>query len=118
MLQKQYRCSLPFCFSLPHLSSKSSRIPSFIALSLALLVSRALQYAKAKAAEEAAAEARAESSAGLATAGTVTYKLTAEGESRKAGQDIAITGFSIAVGGSVLLDNADLKLVQGKRYGL
>lgn len=75
-------------------------------------------YAKAKAAEEAAAEARAESSAGLATAGTVTYKLTAEGESRKAGQDIAITGFSIAVGGSVLLDNADLKLVQGKRYGL
>lgn len=73
-------------------------------------------YQRAKSAEAAAAEAAAESSAGLATSGTVTYTLTT-GE-RKAAQDISVCGFTIAVGGNVLLDSADLKLVQGKRYGL
>jgi ABC-type molybdenum transport system ATPase subunit/photorepair protein PhrA len=74
---------------------------------------------KAKAAAAAAAEAlaaddAAAAAAGHANAGSVAYNLTAE---RKA-QDINISGFSIALGGNVLIDGADLKLAQGRRYGL
>ena len=69
--------------------------------------------AAAATAEADAVGAAADLAAGRANAGTVTYTVTAE---RKA-QDIHIAGFSIAIAGNVLIENADLKLVQGRRYG-
>lgn len=72
------------------------------------------KYAQTQAEEEAAAEKAAAAAAGLATSGTVTYSLTAN---RKA-QDINITGFAISISGNVLIESADLKLAQGRRYGL
>ena len=72
------------------------------------------QASKEEAAEAAAAEAAADTAEGRITAGTVTYSLTAD---RKA-QDINISGFSIGIAGNVLIENADLKLRQGRRYGL
>jgi ABC-type Mn2+/Zn2+ transport system ATPase subunit len=73
------------------------------------------KWARSQAEAEAEAEKAASAAAGLATSGTVTYSIAAG--QRKA-QDINITGFSIAIGGNVLIENADLRLAQGRRYGL
>ena len=73
------------------------------------------KYAKAVAEEEEERERAAASAAGLASSGTVTFSIAAGG--RKA-QDININGFSIAIAGNVLIESADLKLAQGRRYGL
>ncbi|RYY32773.1 ATP-binding cassette domain-containing protein, partial [archaeon] len=71
-----------------------------------------LRFESAKA--EAAAAADAASRREVVATSTVTYTLT---EERKR-QDVNITGFSMGYGGELLLSNADLHIVAGRRYGL
>lgn len=72
------------------------------------------KFESARAAEEAARAEAASAADGAVSSGTVTYRIT---EERKA-QDLNLPGFCLGYGGELLLDGADLKLVQGRRYGL
>lgn len=73
------------------------------------------QRADAETAAEGAANGGMNASASAAvTSGTITYVPVVE---RKA-QDINLVGVNVGYGGELLLLHADLKLAQGRRYGL
>jgi ATP-binding cassette, subfamily F, member 3 len=71
-----------------------------------------VRYESAKAAADAATAAL--QGGGAVTSGSVTYVPVID---RKA-QDIALVGVNIGYGGANLIENAELKLNMGRRYGL
>ena len=83
----------------------------------------AAKAARAQAKAKAAAAAQAQAEADAIAAGILASHISLAGtgkltEREQASRDIAIEGFQMAYGGKVLLDNADLKLAFGRRYGL